>query len=162
MEHDGNKLANSKVLARCTGTPARACNMKASQRTTNPSGVSRRGRNSYGDGGAASASSMSLATHAASQSKLASAHRSVRRAFPRDDPPHVLIWRLNSPHTQGTPAAPRRERPFQLARAGSHDHIGSGDVASVVRSWLERGSVRVIQIAPIQMAVRAREREGWL
>ena len=51
MEHDGNKLANSKVLARCTGTHARARDMKASQRTTNPNWVSRRGRNSYGDGG---------------------------------------------------------------------------------------------------------------
>lgn len=128
----------SKVLARCTGTHARARDMKASQRTTNP--------NWCPDGGVTvtamgvCASSRSLATHAASQSNLVPAHRSVRRAFPRDDPPHALIWRLNSPHSisQGTPAAPRRERPFQLARAGSHDHIGSRDVASVVRSWLER------------------------
>jgi hypothetical protein len=121
----GTNRHNSKVLARCTGTHARARDTK-NEPTAQPRQTQAgcpTGRNSHGDGGAASASSRSLATHAASQSNLVPAHRSVRRAFPRDDPPHVLIWRLNSPHSipQGTPAAPTGEafpaRTSRLARS---------------------------------------------
>lgn len=72
--------------SRAVRTPAHATRKTSHQRTTNPSGVSRRGRNSHGDGGAASASSITGNT-CASQNKLVPAHRSVRRALPWEPRP---------------------------------------------------------------------------